>query len=58
MQPGDVPLTFADISKARELLNYNPQTKIENGIPKFADWFAGQMQSVENAKGKMQNAKY
>lgn len=39
MQPGDVPLTFADISKARELLNYNPTTKIEQGIPKFTKWF-------------------
>ncbi len=42
MQPGDVPLTFADISKARRLLNYSPQTKIEEGIPKFAEWFLGQ----------------
>ena len=42
MQPGDVPITFADISKARELLNYNPQTKIEDGIPKFTEWFLGQ----------------
>jgi UDP-glucuronate 4-epimerase len=39
LQPGDVPQTFADISKARELLNYNPQTKIEDGIRKFTDWF-------------------
>jgi len=39
MQPGDVPLTFADISKARALLGYDPQTKIEQGIPKFTDWF-------------------
>jgi UDP-glucuronate 4-epimerase len=39
MQPGDVPLTFADISKARKLLGYDPQTKIEDGIPKFVDWF-------------------
>ena len=39
MQPGDVPITFADISKARKLLNYNPTTKIEEGIPKFVDWF-------------------
>ena len=39
MQPGDVPLTFADISKAKELLNYNPTTKIEDGIPKFVEWF-------------------
>lgn len=39
MQPGDVPLTFADISKARAKLGYNPQTKIEQGIPAFIDWF-------------------
>lgn len=39
MQPGDVPVTFADISKAREFLNYDPQTKIEAGIKKFTDWF-------------------
>lgn len=39
MQPGDVPVTFADVSKARRLLNYNPTTKIEQGIPKFAEWF-------------------
>lgn len=39
MQPGDVPATFADISKARRLLGYDPQTKIADGIPKFVDWF-------------------
>ena len=39
MQPGDVPLTFADISKARARLGYNPHTKIEQGIPLFVDWF-------------------
>ena len=38
-QPGDVPQTFADISKARRLLNYNPQTPIESGIKKFVQWF-------------------
>ncbi len=38
-QPGDVPLTFSDISKAKKLLNYNPQTRIEDGISKFIDWF-------------------
>ncbi|MDQ4123534.1 MAG: GDP-mannose 4,6-dehydratase [Acidobacteriota bacterium] len=37
-QPGDVPITFADISKARRMLGYNPQTKIEEGIKKFSDW--------------------
>jgi len=39
MQPGDVPQTFADISKAIELLNYKPQTKIDEGIKKFVEWF-------------------
>lgn len=37
-QPGDVPATFADISKARRLLGYAPQTKIEEGIEKFSHW--------------------
>ena len=39
MQPGDVPITFADISKAKRLLNYRPTTKIDAGIPKFVEWF-------------------
>jgi UDP-glucuronate 4-epimerase len=38
-QPGDVPQTFADISKARKLLGYNPQTEIESGIKRFIEWF-------------------
>jgi len=38
-QPGDVPRTFADISKARRLLGYQPTTKIAEGIPKFVSWF-------------------
>jgi UDP-glucuronate 4-epimerase len=38
-QPGDVPLTCADISKAKMLLNYNPTTPLSVGLPKFVDWF-------------------
>ena len=38
-QPGDVPLTYADISKARELLGYDPRTQIAEGIPMFVEWF-------------------
>ena len=38
-QPGDVPQTFADITKARRLLNYDPQTQIEDGISLFIEWF-------------------
>ena len=39
LQPGDVPRTFADISKARRLLGYDPQTPIEEGIRRFVEWF-------------------
>ncbi|HEY5884674.1 MAG TPA: GDP-mannose 4,6-dehydratase [Pyrinomonadaceae bacterium] len=39
LQPGDVPQTFADITKARQLLTYNPQTQIESGIKRFVEWF-------------------
>jgi len=38
-QPGDMPLTCADISKAKKLLGYNPKTRFEEGLPKFVDWF-------------------
>jgi UDP-glucuronate 4-epimerase len=38
-QPGDVPVTYADISKAEKLLNYRPGTKVSEGIPRFVEWF-------------------
>jgi len=38
-QPGDGPLTCADISKARAKLAYSPSVKIAQGIPLFVDWF-------------------
>ena len=38
MQPGDVNRTFADISKARELLGYRPTTPVEDGVPRFIEW--------------------
>jgi UDP-glucuronate 4-epimerase len=52
-QPGDVPLTYADISKANRLLGYDPQTPITEGIPKFVEWFlenesASQQQQVSD----------
>ncbi len=47
MRAGDVPQTFADISKARKLLGYNPQTKIEEGIKRFAEWIKSSGQSSE-----------
>jgi len=41
-QPGDVPVTFADIDKARRLLDYRPQVAIETGLAGFVDWFVNQ----------------
>src|SRR5437588_12239325 len=38
-QPGDMPLTCADISKARKLLGYNPTMKLSEGLPNFIKWF-------------------
>jgi UDP-glucuronate 4-epimerase len=41
LQPGDLPVTFADVSKARRLLGYDPKTQIEDGIESFVEWFQG-----------------
>ena len=38
-QPGDVPQTYADISRARSLLGYAPKTQIEEGLHRFVEWF-------------------
>lgn len=39
MQPGDVERTYADITKAQELLKYNPKTTFKEGIKKFVEWY-------------------
>ena len=39
MQPGDVTITYADISKSKDILGYNPLTKFDDGIPVFIKWF-------------------
>ncbi len=41
MQPGDVRVTSADISKAVKMLDFEPKTFIDKGIPAFVDWFRG-----------------
>jgi len=38
-QPGDVPVTFADISRARAEIGYDPRTPIALGISRFVEWF-------------------
>jgi len=38
-QPGDVPITCAEISRAKRMLGYNPLTSIEEGIENFVKWY-------------------
>ena len=39
MQPGDVERTYADISKAKKLIGYEPKTSFEKGIANFVEWY-------------------
>ncbi len=39
MQPGDVLITYADVSKAKRMLGYDPKTPVREGIEKFVRWF-------------------
>ena len=39
LQPGDVPITFADVRKAKRLWGWEPRVPIEDGIERFAAWF-------------------
>ena len=39
LQPGDVIETFADITHAKEVLDFHPQTSIDEGIRKFVEWY-------------------
>lgn len=44
-QQGDVPQTWADLTKARRLLNYDPQTELDDGLARFADWLHEQREA-------------
>jgi UDP-glucuronate 4-epimerase len=50
-QPGDVPITFADIGKARSHLDYQPKVRIEEGIPRFIRWLT---ESPETSLGEVE----
>ena len=39
MQPGDVPVTFADIDDLEDKVGFKPSTSIKTGIDKFVNWF-------------------
>jgi UDP-glucuronate 4-epimerase len=41
-QPGDVPITFSDISKAKNLINYLPTTPLKDGVIRFKEWLINQ----------------
>ncbi|MEZ5404574.1 MAG: GDP-mannose 4,6-dehydratase [Bryobacteraceae bacterium] len=45
-QPGDVPITYADIAKAQRLLGYNPSTPLRDGIEAFVAWASPSSASV------------
>jgi UDP-glucuronate 4-epimerase len=38
-QPGDMPVTYADITKAKTLLKYRPSTPVKDGVKRFVEWF-------------------
>ena len=45
MQPGDVDKTYADIDKAKQLLDYAPVTSVREGLTKYISWFRGEERS-------------
>ena len=40
-QPGDVPVTYAAIDRARALLGYEPTTRPEQGVARYWAWYQG-----------------
>lgn len=50
-QPGDVPITFADIRKAHALLGYTPATSFEQGIRRFVQWMREDRSQRQEAAG-------
>lgn len=43
MQPGDVVITYADVTKAREKLGYDPHTTVADGLARFVSWYRSEM---------------
>jgi UDP-glucuronate 4-epimerase len=48
LQPGDVSTTYADISKARQRLGYDPRFPMEEGIRRFVDWYKKETRSTKS----------
>ncbi|MFT5287214.1 MAG: UDP-glucuronate 4-epimerase [Planctomycetota bacterium] len=43
MQPGDVIVTFADVTKAKQLLGYKPSTTVRDGLAQFVEWYKARL---------------
>jgi UDP-glucuronate 4-epimerase len=53
LQPGDVPITWADISKSRRVLGYRPSTSLEEGLKKFVAWYRSRTASFRMKSGRV-----
>ena len=40
LQPGDVPVTYADVSSLEQDFGFRPETELGDGLRKFCEWFA------------------
>lgn len=55
-QPGDVPVTYADVSRAKRMLGYNPHVRIEEGIERFVQWYTEEQKlSIASAQRIVSN---
>lgn len=50
--PGDVPITYADISKSRKVLGFEPKTSLKDGLKHFANWYTEYYSLVPKLVGK------
>ena len=47
-QPGDVPITFADITRAREQLGYTPSVGLDEGLARMVEWYERDMRDLQS----------
>jgi UDP-glucuronate 4-epimerase len=52
-RPGDVPVTYADVTRAKQLLGYVPKTDIEEGIDRFCKWLKAERERTERGLGSL-----
>ena len=51
MQPGDVVVTYADVTKAREKLGYRPSVPVAEGLSRYVEWVRGRRARGSSAAG-------